>query len=107
MSNAIKDATRSAITQGIQDVMRVNGGLSNTVGCITELEEAITTRLLESVREKVVLANDPPESELLRYCGDQPGDDWVKRVERLNAIIDGMNGRGEAVGGAIVGTVVV
>ena len=44
---------------------------------------------------------------IFRHCGVQPDDDWVKRVERLNAIIDGLNGRGEAVGGAIVGTVVV
>lgn len=46
-------------------------------------------------------------SGIFRHCGVQPGDTWVERVERLNAIIDGMNGRGEAVGGAIVGTVVV
>lgn len=25
---------------------------------------------------------------LFRYCGTVPDDDWVKRVERLNAIID-------------------
>ena len=46
---------------------------------------------------------------IFRYCGTVPDDDWVKRVERLNAIIDGMNGRGRMCecGKAIVGTVVV
>ena len=34
-----------------------------------------------------VAIKSPPQN-LLRYCGDQPGDDWVKRVERLNGIID-------------------
>jgi hypothetical protein len=29
------------------------------------------------------------EDGIYRHCGVQPGDDWVKRVERLNAIIDG------------------
>lgn len=49
------------------------------------------------------------DAALFRYCGVQPDDDWVKRVERLNAIIDGMNGRGHMCecGKAIVGTVVV
>lgn len=38
-----------------------------------------------------------PPQDLLRYCGDQPGDDWVKRVDRLNGIIDVMRyERGES-----------
>lgn len=37
------------------------------------------------------------EAGIYRHCGVQPGDTWVERVERLNAIIDGL----------VVGTVVV
>lgn len=27
-------------------------------------------------------------NDIFRYCGTQPDDDWVKRVERLNEKID-------------------
>jgi hypothetical protein len=47
--------------------------------------------LLDRYREQNGL-DAPSELDLTtgiyRYCGVQPGDDWVKRVERLNAIID-------------------
>lgn len=98
MSDAIKDATREAVTQGIQDVLQASGELTYTTGCITDLEHAITTRFLERIRDKVVLANEPSEVDLFRHCGQVDGDDWVKRVERLNGMIDGKREeRGEVV----------
>lgn len=55
----------------------------------TKMEGAVSTK------DRTVVA-DP--AHLLRYCGDQPGDDWVKRVERLNGMIDVMREeRGEVV----------
>lgn len=102
---SIQDATRDAVAHGILDVPE----LVLSGGARTELEHAIATRLLERIRDKVVLANERTDLDILRHCGEVAGDDWVKRVERLNGLVDSMNGRGKVCecGKAIVGTVVV